>query len=360
MRPDRRRVPRPLYAAPVSLPRSLPTSRVPDPADAPPLRWGILAPGGIARSFADGLHRHTRQRVVAAGSRSLHRARVFADKFGVERAYGSYQELVDDPAVDVVYVASPHSGHHEQALLAIAAGKHVLVEKAFTRNATEAADVVRAARAAGVFAMEAMWTRFLPRTDVLTQLLTDGVLGELRSVLADNGQWFEPDPGHRLFDPEQAGGTLLDLGIYPISFAWSVLGRPDSFLASGTLTDTAVDAQVAMILQYPAAQAVLAATLTARTPTAASVSGTLARVEIGHPFYTPVPLVLIDRDGERITGDPEPIAGHLGLCHEAAHVAQLIADGATESPLMPLDESVAIMTFIDEVRARLGVGYPGE
>ncbi len=336
-----------------------PPARTPNPLDAPPLRWGVLAPGRIAGAFVDATSRYTRQRVVAVGSRSAERARAFAAAHGVDRAYGSYEELVADPGIDVVYVASPHSEHAGQALLAIAAGKPVLVEKPFTRNATEAAQVAAAARARGVLAMEAMWTRFLPQTDVIGRLLADGVLGEVITVLADHGQSFDPDPQGRLFNPALAGGALLDLGIYPISFASFVLGGPDTVVATGSVTETGVDAQVSMTLAAGSAQACLNTTLLARTPTTASISGPTGYLEITGPFYAPAVLSLTTRDG-RIVRDPDPIAGHHGLCFEAAHVAQLIADGATESPLLPLDETVRVLATIDEIRRQLGVRYPGE
>lgn len=341
-------------------PSALPISRVPDPASAPPLRWGVLAPGGIARSFGAALQRHTRQRIVAVGSRSGERASAFAAELGVDRSYGTYQQLVDDPQVDVVYVASPHSEHRAQALLAIAAGKHVLVEKAFARNATEASDIVRAARAAGVLVMEAMWSRFLPQSDVVRQLLADGVLGEITTVLADHGQWFHPDPQHRLFDPELAGGALLDLGIYPLSFTSFVLGRPERVTAVGDMAFTGVERQVSIVLEHGPAQGVVHTTLAAATPTTASVSGTAARVELGAPFYAPVPLTLLSPTGERLVRETDAITGHDALCHEAAHLAQLVADGAVESPLLSVDETVAILATIDEVRRQVGVSFPGE
>ena len=263
-----------------NFPSSFPIARTPDPMDAPPLRWGVLAPGQIAGSFVDAMSRHTRQRLVAVGSRSLERAQAFAAAHGADRAYSSYEELVADPEVDAVYVASPHSEHRAQALLAIAAGKPVLVEKAFTRNAAEAQEVADAARSAGVLAMEAMWTRFLPQTDVIRQLLADGVLGEVITVLADHGQSFEPDPAGRMFNPALAGGALLDLGVYPVSFASFVLGNPDRVLSTGSLTDTGVDAQVSMVLTTGPAQAVLNTTLLAKTPTTASISGSAGRLEM--------------------------------------------------------------------------------
>jgi predicted dehydrogenase len=338
---------------------TLPIASTPNPLDAPPLRWGVLAPGRIAAAFVDAASRYTRQRVVAVGSRSLERAQAFAAAHAIERAAGSYEELVGDPDIDVVYVASPHSEHAAQALLAIAAGKPVLVEKSFTRNATEAARVVAAARTQGVLAMEAMWSRFLPQTDVIAQLLADGILGEVTTVLADHGQSFDPDPAGRLFNPALAGGALLDLGIYPISFASFVLGGPDTVVAIGSITDTGVDAQVSMTLATGSAQACLNTTLMARTPTTASISGSAGYLELSGPFYGPAVLALTTPAG-RVVRDRDPIAGHHGLCFEAAHVAQLVADGATESPLLPLDETVRILATIDEIRRQLGVTYPGE
>ena len=346
---------------PVSdFPTSFPTARTPDPMDAPPLRWGVLAPGRIAGSFIDAMSRHTRQRLLAVGSRSLDRAQAFATAHGADRAYSSYEELVADPDVDAVYVASPHSEHRAQALLAIAAGKPVLVEKAFTRNAAEAQEVADAARSAGVLAMEAMWTRFLPQTDVIRQLLAAGAFGEVTTVLADHGQSFEPDPAGRLFNPGLAGGALLDLGVYPVSFASFILGNPDSVLSTGSLTDTGVDAQASMVLTTGQAQAVLNTTLLAQTPTTASISGSAARLEISGPFYGPGVLTLTGNDDHQLIRDKDAITGHTGLCFEAAHFAVLIGEGATESPLLPLAETVAVLRTIDAVREQLGVRYPGE
>ena len=181
--------------------RSLPAPRTPDPLTAPPVRWGILAPGWIAGQFAAALREGTRQEIVAVGSRSLDRARAFADEWGAPAAYGSYQELVDDPQVDIVYVASPHSEHHQQTRLALEAGKPALVEKAFTRNAAEARDLVALARSNGLFLLEGMWSRFLPHYDVIAQALQDGLIGEVTTVFADHGQRLYPGGPERLASP---------------------------------------------------------------------------------------------------------------------------------------------------------------
>ena len=345
-------------AAPLT---ALPEPRTPDPRDAPPARWGIAAPGGIARAFADALRLHTRQELVAVGSRSAERAQAFADEFEIPAAHGSYEELVADPAVDIVYVASPHSGHRDQALLALQAGKAVLVEKPFARNAAEAAEIAAAARSAGLLAMEAMWTRFLPHVDVVRRLLEEGALGEVFAVLADHGQYFEPDAEHRLFAPELAGGALLDLGIYPISFAAFVLGAtPSAIAVEGARAFTGVDAHAAVTLRYGNALAALDTTLQARTPTTASIAGSVARVELAGDFYTPTALAYVHRDGARLERPADRIRGHEGLAYEAAHAATLLAEGATESPLLGLDETVAILGIVDAARAALGVSYPGE
>ncbi|BEP16326.1 Gfo/Idh/MocA family oxidoreductase [Acidothermaceae bacterium B102] len=345
----------------MTFPTSLPVPRTLDPKDAPSLRWGILATGWIAERFVDSLRKHTSQQVVAVGSRSKDKAATFASQWGIAAAYGSYEELVADPDVDVVYVATPHSEHHANALLAIAAGKHVLVEKAFTRNAAEAREVIDAARAAGVFLQEAMWTRYLPRIDVVRQLLEDGVLGDLASVVADHGQYMPHNPEGRMYNPALAGGALLDLGVYPVSFSSFVLGKPSAITVVGTLTDTGVDGHIAGVLQAPSgAQALIDTTLLAKTPTIASISGSDARIELSGDFYNQGPVVLISRDGDRLTWDVNPIPGHEGLCYQGVDVARRISEGALESALLPLSETLSIMETMDEIRRQVGVVYPGE
>jgi predicted dehydrogenase len=343
---------------------SLPVPRVPDPATAPPLNWGIMAPGWIAHMFASALRTSTHQRLAAVGSRSPERGRAFADEFGIARVHTSYADLVADPGVDVIYVASPHSEHAEQALLAIEAGKHVLVEKAFARNAKEARRVVTAARRRQVAVMEAMWTRFLPRTDIVRQLLADGVLGTIETVTADHGQLLPADQVPRLHDPILAGGALLDLGIYPVSFAAFALGIPGAVVATGALTPSGVDRQVAALLtrfaNNPDAQALVSCTLAAKTPTTASISGSLGRIELDGEFYAPGRVRLVAPSGESIISAPPELYAHQGLAYEAAHFAQLVSDGFTESPQMPLDETVAIMEILDSIRAQLKVRFPGE
>ena len=313
-----------------------------------PLRWGILSTGGIAHTFASDLRFIDDGVVAAVGSRSLDTANAFGDEFDVPRRYGSYEALVEDPEVDVIYVATPHPFHLANASLALHAGKAVLVEKAFTMNAVEARELVSLARSKGLFLMEAMWTRHLPHVAALRELIRDDVLGELVTVEADHGKWFAPDPAHRLFAPELGGGAMLDLGIYPVSFASMLLGTPDRVTALVDAAFTGVDGQSSMLFGYASgAQAVLTCTSSARTATRACVSGTKARVEIDGDFYAPTSFTLISRTGERERFE-FPSKGR-GLHFQAQEVARCLNEGLTESPLMPMDESVSIMETMDRV-----------
>lgn len=338
---------------------SLPEPRTPDPRDAPALRWGVLAPGGIARSFTHAVHEHSGQRVVGAASRSLERAQSFAREFGVDRAYGSYRDLVADPSIDAVYVASTHNAHLDLALLAIEARKHVLVEKPAAFSAGEAQRMYDAARDANVFLMEAMWTRYLPHMDVARQLLEAGALGDVRLVIADFGVNAPFDPTSRMYDPAQAGGALLDLGAYPISFAQfalPALNEDPRIHVAGSLSPTGSDAQVSLILEADASShALVHVGVEARTPWAASISGTKGRIEIDTPFWSPSSLTFIPDDGEpeRFAGDPT-MTGRDGMAFEAAAFARYVADGLEDSPLHPFSEAIATLRIIDEARRRLG------
>jgi len=223
-----------------------------------PIRWGILGTGGIASTFVTDLRLTDSGVAVAVGSRSQGSADRFADEFGIASRHASYESLVADADVDVIYVAVPHPMHHDNAILALRAGKHVLVEKPFTMNAAEAREIVRVARENGLFAMEAMWTRFLPHVAVIRDWLARGVLGDVVAVTADHGQWFAEDADFRLFAPELGGGALLDLGVYPVSFASMVLGTPSRIVSLSEPAFTGVDAQTSMLFGYDSGrQAVL-------------------------------------------------------------------------------------------------------
>ncbi len=328
-----------------------------DPYDAPPLRWAILGAGGIAGAFAGAVTRHTRSQVVAVGSRDLQRATRFAGQHDIPRAHGSYEALVADPDIDAVYVATPHSEHRDHALLAIAAGRPVLVEKAFTRDAAAAQEVLAAAGAAGVFAMEAMWTRFLPHMVALRELVAAGGIGEPIGLVADHGQDMRHHPpSHRLHDPALAGGALLDLGVYPVSFAHDLFGVPDRITALGSRTATGVDGQVSLALGFgEVMQASLHTTLWARTATTAVVFGTEGRVELADRFYGPTSFALVRADGDGWTYRDHVVDG---LQYEAAEVARCVAAGAQQSSVMGWQATLDVMRTLDEARRQVGVVFP--
>jgi predicted dehydrogenase len=316
-----------------------------------PVRWGILGTGGIAHTFAGDLALTSSGALGAVGSRSQASADRFAAAHDIPVAHPSYEALVADPDVDAIYVATPHPMHRDNAILALEAGKPVLVEKPFAMNAAEAAEIVAAARAAGLFAMEAMWTRFLPHIAVVRDWLAQGALGKVVTVIADHGQWFAEDRDFRLFAPELGGGALLDLGIYPVSFASMILGKPERITSLSDPAFTGVDAQTSMLLGYAGgAQAVLTCTLSAMGSTRAAILGTDARIEIDGEFYAPAGVTLIPREGAPIRVESVH-TGH-GLRHEAEEVARCLAAGELESSLMTLEETVAIMETMDTVLAR--------
>ena len=323
----------------------------------PTLRWGVLAPGGIATDWVATMHANTDQRVVEVASRSGERAAKFAEKNGIARSYDSYEHLVADPEVDIVYVAAPNVFHRPLALLAIAAGKHVLIEKPLGVDATDARVIVDAARAAGVFAMEAMWTRFLPQTTVMARLLTEGELGDVAVLTADFGADFGDLRDQPVFDPALGGGSLRDIGIYPVWFSRFALGAPSSLFAKGRMLDSGVDGQVAMILDHPTgAQAVLHTTMLADTPTEARISGTRARVEVRSPFYAPDGFVFVRGEERTEFTDETGLRGREGLAFQTTAIAQHIADGRTEAPEHPLAVSVEILATLDTLRAQVDAG----
>lgn len=336
-------------------------AQVPDPRSAPPLRWGILGPGWIAGAFARAVAQYTRGELVAVGSRSAERAGAFARQYGAARAHVGYEALVSDPEVEAIYVATPHSEHLEHALLAIEAGKHVLVEKAFTRSAAQAQQVFDAAARSGVFAMEAMLTRFLPNIAALHDVVDSGEIGEVVGVFADHGQNMgHLPPTHRVHNPALAGGTLLDLGVYPVAFALDLLGAPDRIDCVGSLTETGVDGQVSIALGFgERAQARLHTTLWARTPAAAVVFGSTGRIEVAPHAYLPTTFEVVDDAGNRRTVGAGTALGD-GLSYEAAEVARCVAEARQQSDRMSWRDTLDVLRTLDELRRQVGVVYPGE
>jgi predicted dehydrogenase len=321
--------------------------------------WGILGPGGIARAFTSDL-RTAGLDVAAVGSRRRETADAFAADFGIPHAHGSYEELVADPDVDIVYIATPHPAHAANALLALEAGKHVLVEKPFSLNAAEAEAVREAAAERGLLAMEAMWTRYLPHMVRIRELVAAGALGEVRALTADHTQALPTDPAHRINALELGGGALLDLGIYPVSFAWDILGEPLSIVASARIGDAGSDTEVATIMAH--ASGALSTSLSASRgagPNTASIIGTDARIDIDSVWYAASSFRLVGPDGGVREEFRSEIDGR-GMQYQALAAERYLAEGRTDSDILPIDETVAIMATLDEIRDLVGVRYPGE
>jgi predicted dehydrogenase len=323
------------------------------------LRWGILATGGIAGAFASDL-RTAGLDLVAVGSRSQESADAFAARFDIPHAHASYEALVADPDVDIIYVSTPHPLHHQNARLALENGKHVLVEKAFTLNQAEAADLQALAAERGLLATEAMWTRYLPHMVRIRELIAEGALGEIRAVSADHTQLLPSDPTHRLNALELGGGALLDLGIYPISFIWDILGAPTTIRAVGRLIETGADAEVATVMTHEGG-AVSTSLSSSRGagPNAASIVGTAARIDIDRVWYTPTTFRLVLPDGTVQEEYVSDVAGR-GMQYEAMAAVRLVSEGRLEGDLLPIAQSVAIMGALDEIRAQIGIRYPSE
>ncbi|CAN2205667.1 MviM Predicted dehydrogenases and related proteins [Candidatus Nanopelagicaceae bacterium] len=320
--------------------------------------WGILGPGGIAKAFAEDLKKLNGHSIAAVGSRTLSNAQSFANTFG-GTAYGSYEELVADPQVDAIYVATPHPAHKENVILALNAGKPVLCEKPFAVNADEAQQMVDAAHKNGVALMEAMWARFLPHYAQVREIIQSGVLGKIHTIQADHGQRLADQNIPRLVEPTLAGGALLDLGIYPVSFAHMILGNPSKITSSAVLTDKGVDAQTSMIFDYAdGAQAVLNTTMIEQTPCRAVVAGLNGWLEIDRTFYNPASMRVVLNDGTT-TEYPSSYVGH-GLREQAEVFKQLVTSGQQQSQILTWQDSVDIMKTLDQVRSQIVLKYPFE
>lgn len=318
------------------------------------IRWGIVGPGRIAAKVVADFAHAPGSVAVAAASRSLDRAHAFCDAHGLARAYGSYGDIIAAPDIDVLYIATPHPQHHKVAIAALRAGKAVLVEKTFTATVAGAEEVVAVARESGVFAMEAMWTRFQPAVVAARTLIDDGAIGEVRQLQADLGVNRTYDETDRLFDPAQGGGALLDLGVYVVSIAQYVLGVPDRIEVTGSLAPTGVDWEVGLLLGYADGRAAtLLSSLRHQTPGAARIFGTKGWIEIPPRFHHPSRIVL-----HRAGADPEEIIRPprgAGYAHELIEVADCLRAGRTESSVMPLDDTLAVQRVLNEAAERLGV-----
>lgn len=323
------------------------------------IRWGILATGWIAELFVTDLQL-TGHKVTAVGSRTVESAERFAKAFNIPKAHASYEALAADPNVDIIYIATPHPQHVAAAKLGLNAGKHILVEKPFTLNAAEAIEITTLARAKGLLVLEAMWTRFLPHMHRIREIIAAGTIGEVRSITADHRQKLPDDPKHRLNDLALGGGALLDLGIYPISFTWDILGKPDSMHASATFRATGADAQVATIFHY--ASGAIATTLSSSDsagPNRACIVGTKGRIEIDRVWYEPTGFHVYASDNTLLETFNQPRIGR-GMQYQAEEAEALIAAGKIASALLPPEQTVQIMQTLDTLRAQIGLKYPSE
>ena len=343
-----------------------PVRAKPLPADRP-VRWGILATGKIATAMVQNLALLDECEVVAVGARRQESADAFAAEHDIPRAYGDYRALVEDPDVDVVYVASPHAKHREHVELAFEAGKAVLCEKALTLDAAEAEHLVALARERNLFLMEAMWMRCNPLVRRLQQLVASGALGEVRQVRADLGFVVDKPATDRLLDPALGGGALLDMGVYPLTFASLFLGEPSTITAVASLSEVGVDLNLAIGLGYDSgAIASLTSSMTAWSPRTASIATDRGRIDFPPAFHHPTRVTWTpmvgdpDFDGPL---EPEVITGELigtGLANEALEVVRCLRTGETESPLVPLDDSLALMRQMDTIRRQIGVRYAAD
>ncbi|WP_434741883.1 Gfo/Idh/MocA family protein [Micromonospora sp. SH-82] len=319
-------------------------------------RWGILATGNIAAQFAADLSLVPGAELVAVGSRTAASAEAFAARHGVERAYGSWADLAADDDLDVVYVATPHSAHHEATMTCLDAGRAVLVEKPFTLDLADSTELVETARSRGIFLMEAMWMRCNPVVRQVCDLVADGAIGALTTVQADFGIAGPFPPESRMRAKALGGGALLDLGVYPVSLAHLLLGVPEHVRSWAKISPEGVDENTGIVFGYDSgAVATLSCGILGQTPIRAVIGGTTGRIELADPFFRPG-TVTVHRAG----AEPETIvAEHVGSGYqdEAIEVQRCLAEGLTESPLVPHSATLEVMGLLDAVRAQIGVSY---
>ena len=318
----------------------------------------MLATGSIASTVAADIVATPGAELVAVGSRDRAKAEAFARRYGARRGYGSYEEAVADDEVDVVYVATPHAFHRENVETCFSSGKAVLCEKALTLNARDAEALVAAARRSRLFFMEAMWMRCNPVVRAAARMVADGAVGQVTSVGADLGFVADKPPGHRLFDPALGASALLDIGIYPLTFAWVFLGAPAQVRSVGVLSERGIDLSCASVLRYhDGATATATCTLLAQSPCRAYVAGDAGRLEIPPRFHSPREFTLTTSDGP--TTHSFEVRGN-GYVDEIEEVGRCLREGLLESPLVPLDDTVALLRQMDGIRAEIGSILPGD
>ena len=322
------------------------------------LKWAIMGPGDISVAFLNDL-RLAGMHLEAVGSRSLDRAESYAKKHSISSAYGSYEELVADPHIDIVYIATTNNAHFANAKLALSSGKHVLLEKPFTLDAAQAMELVGISRGNNVFLMEAMWTRFLPNHSVLFEKLDQGLIGTPLYLFADHNQNLRKHSHPRLYDPTLGGGSLLDLGVYPISLAHRLFGKPSRIQASAALMEGNIDESVGAIFEYSGGrQALLHSSIRSAGPVKAFILGDAGRIEMEKSFYEHSTFTVFDLEDNVLFEYEGNIEGR-GMQYQALEVERCVTAGLNESPTMSLDETVQIMEVMDQIRSLTGIEYSG-
>jgi predicted dehydrogenase len=323
------------------------------------IRWGILGCGRIARKFASDLRLVQEAELIALGSRNIETAEDFAKEFPAKYIHDGYESLVQNDEVDVIYIATPHSHHYENTILCLNHNKAVLCEKAFAVNTKQAREMIDLACKKNVFLMEALWTKFLPHYNKMRELIQEGKIGEIKSVLVNFG--FKPAPPvpPRLFDPKLAGGTLLDIGIYNVFIALSVLGKPDLVDAVMTPSSSGVDEQCAVTFKYNnGAIAHLFSTFSTNLATEADICGSKGRVRLTHRFYAPESVIEFYPDRvDSLEMIPLEKQEGWGYQHEARHVCECLKNEITESAVMTFADTLLLMETLDAIRQKAGIYY---
>lgn len=322
------------------------------------IRWGILGCGRIAHKFASDLKRVADAELIAVASRDLARATQFGGEYGVQFIFDDYADLASSPAVDVIYIATPHGFHYEHVMLCLQHRKAILCEKAFALNMLQLEEMIAFARKQKVFLMEAFWTKFLPQYEEVMRVIREGKLGEIKMIHADFG-FKAPEPkSQRLYDPELGGGSLLDIGIYPVFLAQSILGKPVEIQAMMTPYDTGVDEQCAITMKFDnGALAILSSTFAVDTPVEAMIAGTSGRIQMRTRFHnvsTTVEMISANDTVQKLEVMREE---GLGYQFEARHVGDCLRKGLTESPVMSHSDSLLLMETLDRIRQIAGIRY---
>lgn len=318
-------------------------------------KWGIIGPGKIARKFAKGLTEVPGAELYAVASRSVAKAEEFAKEFNATKFYGSYEDLVKDEEVDIIYIATPHVFHYEHSLLCLKHKKAVLCEKPFAMNKEQVNEMILTAKKKNIFLMEALWTYFLPHYQYVLELVKSKKFGKITGLEADFG--FEAPflPEKRLFNKDLGGGSLMDIGIYPVFAALTLLGKPDTISAKAEFSETGVDESCSIVFNYQnGVRAHLLSTINKTTPTTATITFEKATLTINRRFHEPTSITILHNDQEETISFDVKTNGYN---FEAEHVQQMLAQGRTESTVMSFEKSLELIELLDGIREEIGLVY---